>query len=281
MISTAHGRLLGRIPCREGVVSNHGVPCISIQVYGTLTFEDERARIEAGCSDTNHRLCYQGDLSAKCGTLSVNEANRIKSFCADDQLGTTRQTDLMHLVLVVQDADNSDDILGCSQRVPVIPQAGYAYIRTRTLFAHLAFYQADPHDKTFVRAFVLGLNGDAGYFEIHEDPVPEDGNCSATGELYDKPDSSFVSAGISSGVGVIETDNLGPIGRLEHKFSDFEGLKSFKTTECSSFLPLFPPFSIIGRSLVLYNKDEEIWGCSTIKRFSAIPPGLASITGYA
>lgn len=244
-----------------------------------MTFEDAKADIESECSETNHRLCYQGDLAAKCGTLEVTDANRIKDFCADDQLGVTRQTDLMSLALVIQDANNSESILACSERVPVNPQSGFAYFREGSIFTYLAFYQADPHDRTFVRAYVLGLNGEAGYFEIHEDPVPADGNCSNVGDIFDKPDTPFYSDAIFSGAGV-DTDNLGPIGRLENKFSDFEGRRSFIATESTSFLPLFPPFSIFGHSLVLYDINGEVWGCTTIMRFDPVPEGMASITGY-
>ncbi len=243
-----------------------------------MTTEAGRQRIEADCSDTNHRLCYPGDLSSKCGTLDVSDANRIKTFCADDQIGTMRQTDLMSLVLVIQ-ANNSDDILACSERVDVVPQAGFAFFQGPSIYAYLAFYQADPHDKTFVRIFVRGLDGLGGYFEIREDPVPDNGNCSDLGGIYDKPGTPVYSNAISSGGG-IETDNLGPIGRLEHKFSDFEGQTSFSATESSSFLPLFPPFSIFGHSLVLYNDNGEILGCSTIMRYHTVSNGMASLTGY-
>ena len=259
--------------------------CISVsnmQIYGENTYEEDRAFITSRCSEGNQRECFIGDLASKCGSLDVSSEGRIKAFCTDEQLGLVPRSSISPLTLVVQGANGSDDRIACCTNLPVEPKAAYVYFRTRTLFGNMLFYQTGPHDRTFVRTYVIGLNGEAGYFQIHENACPPGVGCDddVVGDIYDKPGTRLYGNGVFSGAG-IDTGNLGPIGRLDPKLSDISSANSYRRTDSSSYLPLFGPYSIIGRCLVLYNAEGEPWACSTIMDWSPIPERIVpSILGY-
>lgn len=216
-----------------------------------------------------------GAISRKCGQLEfVN--GRARFFCTDNQIGSTPRSYLFDdgvtsVVAVVR--DENDNLLGCANLEMVAPLVGRSQFRTSTAFGDFLFWQTGPDDRTYVRAHLTGLRGDDFSLRIYASPVGMTGECNATalGGVYCKPGRIAVLPGTTATIGNLDT--LLPLGA---------GQTSLRTTVSSSTLPLFGPYSILGRTLALVRDDtDEIVACNTIMRDEEYPPGeLASLLGY-
>ena len=96
------------------------------------------------CSETNHRTCPLGDLTAKCGTLSV--VNRqMRTFCTDNQLGQVSFSTLKRAVLSIL-APLSNCIMECVQLEERRPSGAIISFRNRCgvsapVFVHVTLTQ--------------------------------------------------------------------------------------------------------------------------------------------
>ena len=232
------------------------------------------------CSVTNHRICFLGDLTSKCGTLEVmGPLDLVRDFCFDEQLALISFGDIKPLILTIEDEQGR--ILDCASRDKIFPKvAEVREIRGKRIFVSLYFYQNDIHDRTYIRADILGLDCMGGAINVHANPVPTNGSCDLVhlGPVYDRQ-GRFLTDGIISGDGP-KTPDSSAIGDLSIKFGGITGLKSIRDTFVSSFLPLFGPFSIIGRSVRLTMDDGSVWGCANITEVNLYTPRMvASILG--
>ena len=262
-----------------------------LQIYGqnALNLEYQDFNRCGFLPPQSQRECFIGDFTSKCGPLNFGPTGRARICCVDEQLGTHPLTSIEPLTLVIKDENFSEDIIACATSKPANPLCARAKFRTRTQFIQLYFVQLDPHDRTFVHAYVIGLNGQGGYFEIHENPVPDgasqhvicdDFSDSGLGGVFDKQGGRLFSDGESSGGTGRTGGNTLPVGVLDRKLTDFRGQASYTTTDFSHFLPLFGPFSIIGRSLVLFDADGNPIACGNIELNKLPASMIDSILGY-
>lgn len=57
------------------------------------------------------------------------------------------------------------------------------------------------------------------------------------------------------------------LGNLSGKFGSLENRKGYSSTYNDSLLPVFGYQSILGRSIIIYNKEGDVrWACSSIER---------------
>ena len=249
-----------------------------LQIYGSNTHPVRH--YNEHCDRENHRLCYIGDLTTKCGQISSNADGEIQFCCTDTQLGTVDwppDNPYKHigpLSLVIEDVDGS--VLACSKFQPVRPKAARVTISkfvyfVRYLTIDILFHQSDPHDPTYIRAYIRGLKGDEGYLQIRERPMEADGNCTNLGPVYE-PRPDFEP--IPKIEGLIRTGDKDFLGELTYK------LNITAPPRRSLWLPLFGPYTIFDRSLVVHDIEGNIIACGNIYNLFPSEPRY-SLIGYS
>ena len=208
----------------------------------------------------------------------------MRAFCTDEQLGVVPRSYLRRTSVAIKDANSAQNIIACAGFQTIEPECAIVEFRTRGrrgIYGNLLFYQNDPNDRTFVRTYVTGLRKISGSFEIRENPVPEDGNCSNVGAIVIRPGAAPV-IGVPVSSGASQTGDTVVLGNLGPKLTIPEGAQNYRETAASSYLPLFGPYNITGNSLVLVRDDNgQPWACGTIRRWHPFPETLiASISGY-
>ena len=112
-----------------------------------------------------------------------------------------------------------------------------------------------------------GLSGLAGGFHVHEYPVPipktaDEAICSATAKHYN-PWGWDPSNSPPPGRG---TGELYELGDLSGKFGMLTGLSILENDVVDTTLPLFGPFSINGRGLVIHlASGGSRWVCTNVQ----------------
>lgn len=147
----------------------------------------------------------------------------------------------------------------------------------KRIFGQAFFYQTDPFEQTYVRVFVMGLNGQAGYFQIRQLPVTQPGNCTGLGAVFEpRPDFMFTTP-----LPPVVTGDRVHLGSLKYKWTNITGAFVYRRVERSSYLPLFGPFNITGHALVLHRANGLVWACTNILRYYSLPvPNTPSILGF-
>ena len=247
-----------------------------MQVLGSDTHPDEiMMGAFAGCSRNNPRACPAGDLTTKCGQVRVVPGqNKYRAFCNDDQLGLVPQSLLQDTILVFS-VGNS--IIDCQPWQPVKQQcARVTCVKRPRVYMDILFYQSDPGDRTHVRSFIIGLDGNKAYLQIRNKRANFT-DCRDLGSIFDKPGSRFVGAPF----GKDPTGDALPVGTLEFKISSIRKQQSLRKGDTTSWLPLFGPYNIVGKSLALYDENGNVVTCCDIELMSNPNPGIvASILGY-
>ena len=223
------------------------------------------------------RECIIGDLTSKCGALDFEGGSRARAFCADSQLGTVNFASLNGLVVhIFRDGNIS---VGCAPLQTVQPLRAEASFREFTVVGNFIFYQDGPNDETFIKAFLTGLprSGVPYSLRIYSGVGTESNPCGATelGSIYDVPNRAL----FTSGNGVLTPDGC-RLGNLEGVLP-IESNQAIQRTVSTS-IPLFGPFSVIGRTLAVVNGMNDIVACAPIKNSCTTCPlqSYNSILGY-
>ena len=261
-------------------------------MYGNNTHVDE---IHHGafqrCSRENPRGCPAGDLNTKCGSLLPevfdkdtpeleDDVLRYRAFCHDDQLGLLSKSQIEDTILVFHDAITLG-VVECATWSKINQLcARVNCIKRPRINIDVLFFQSDPNDRTHVRAYITGLDQEKAYLQVRTDKVTDTSECEAGG-IYDKP-RIFTNALISnSHVGDKPTGDVLPVGVLEYKTTSPRGRESVVRQDTTSWLPLFGPFSIIGRSLALADENGVPVACCNILPVDNPSPELInSVLGY-
>ena len=202
---------------------------------------------------------------------------RYRAFCNDDQLGLVPISTITDTVLVFS---NGTDIVGCQSWDTVNQQcARVSCIKRPRVNIDILFFQNDPGDRTHVRSYVTGLDGDALFLQIRENAVTNQ-NCSQSGRVFDKPRGGG-SPNIGTAVSDKPTGDALPVGTTQFKISDITGKTSLRYQDTTSWLPLFGPFSIVGKSIALVGVGGQEVTCCNIEAVADPDPALlASILAY-
>lgn len=232
------------------------------------------------------RECRAGDLTSKCGPLNFVNGTA-EATCSDNQLGTIPRSYIFdeldprgRLTVRIGDGTPADGPLGCATLEKIVPQTARAQFRTNTIFGDFLFWQTGPDDRTFVRAHLTGLNRNRNYsLRIYQ------------GErMMGQPCASIGSRALFRRTGRIASLPLGDrltndacvTGNLDSVLPIPIGSNSLRTTQSSSFHPLFGPFTLVGNTLALINDDTNmVIACANIMREPDYPQGRhASLIGY-
>ena len=143
-----------------------------------------------------------------------------------------------------------------------------------TNIGQVYFHQSDPHELTTSRIFLrVAPGGNDNYFQIRHNRVTTAGVCNNLGAVYE-PIPNFAPTTPPS---PIVTGERVLAGDLRTKWGGI----SVTTTRRSSYLPLFGPLNIVGRSIVLFRSNGVPIACGNIERTSSSAGSTtASILGY-
>jgi hypothetical protein len=250
-------------------------------VLGNDTHPDEiHHGAFTGCSRQQPRLCPLGDLTTKCGAIEPEQlfpGIRYRAFCNDDQLGLIPFSTMQRTYLVFENSGDGVQV-GCQPWHQVNQLcARVSCVKRPRISMDILFFQNDPGDRTYVRSYITGLDMEKAYFQIRRDPVENTINCRAGG-LYDKPRSGLI---LAAAAGENPTGDVLPVGTMTHKTTSPAGRQSVVKQDTTSWLPLFGPFSIIGRSLAIIDVNGRAATCCNIEPVTNPSPELiTSILGY-
>ncbi|MEE6524975.1 hypothetical protein FKM82_024731 [Ascaphus truei] len=143
------------------------------------------------------------------------------------------------------------------------------------------FRQESPFHPTQVEINLWNLGGLAGHYGIHSLPVPPrqescEDLCSdvGTGELWNPLGVNRSSSNYPARFG--STHDQWELGSLSGRHGSLDGHQELQTTLTDWNLPLYGTSSIIGRSVVLFKRDNSPWVCSTIHQKGEVVTVLAS-----
>ncbi len=255
---------------------------IVLQVVGSSNFQTQLY----DCGPDKQRECPIGGLSLKCGTLDFVDS-RARSFCSDNGLGSIPRTVLFdennpqdRFSIVIGEASGGPGILGCAALELISPLHAKTELRTSTIRGLFDFWQNGPDDRTNIRADLTGLDDEDYSLRIFRDPAPPMGMaCGDLGGVFQR-NGGVITSAVNPNCPLTRDSCI--TGNLDSIFPLERGQRSFRMTVSTSTLPLFGPYTIIGRSLgLVLESTNEIIACSTIMLEQGAPQGeLASILGY-
>ena len=208
------------------------------------------------CSQTQHRTCFLGDLTSKCGPLSLVN-NRIRTQCTDNQLGLTSFSTLDRLAVTIDDAV-LPTILDCAQLNEVMPAGAYVNFNFDRVYVNLAFSQLSPQDPTMYRTYVVGLDGQAGNIVVFDGE-----DCDNLGNVLNYPGELPTPLPV--------TGDQYPVGELGPKMGGVLGKDYLRNQGLSSNIPLTGPVNIIDKPITVLFQNGSVWGCGMVGNYYNMP----------
>ncbi|XP_057663655.1 uncharacterized protein LOC130898401 [Diorhabda carinulata] len=253
--------------------------CLSSgNVYNPYKVDFGNGTSSARCSMDNIGLCRLGDLSTRQGTLNIAgkmaDSDKIsRKLWTDPSIPLTGFHNVLGKSLVLYD-DNGPkargerlacSIIGGVYRRKAVARDWFPNGQDITLKGKIEFVQQTEYDITDIDVDLEGLNN-VNEYHIHMTPVEENLEfpCEET-SLYGTWNPLNVDPA-SSPRAYHGTPDQYEAGDLSGKFGSLENQTLYKTYYNDTLLSLFGPRSILGRSVVLYQKKSRRWACSTIER---------------
>lgn len=234
---------------------------------------DPDSRSGEGCSPLQPDNCKQGDLSGRLGLVRAESApgsgfgGGSRRVFRDPMLTLPNLNGPRSLYVVLFDKENPEVVLTCGQFREQQPRKSQALFGHKGVRGEILFEQRSHFDATRVLVNLTGLSGLAGGFHVHEYPVPipktaDEAICSATAKHYN-PWGWDPSNSPPPGRG---TGELYELGDLSGKFGMLTGLSILENDVVDTTLPLFGPFSINGRGLVIHlASGGSRWVCTNVQ----------------
>jgi Cu/Zn superoxide dismutase len=227
------------------------------------------------CGSTTPALqmeCEIGDLSNKGAPFNVGVNRVIQQFYSDTDLPLLSAASPDDFLIndrstVIHMANLGGPRIGCANLTTYQPLEAVARFNENGLTGSIQFYQRSPYDSTQVFVNLKGLgSGTAGY-HVHVYPVgPED-----------SPDrcANRYTGGHLNPTGITmagTTSDQFEVGDLSGKFGSLSGQNDFYREYVDPNIPLFGPFSILDRSLVIHEDDADgtRFVCSNIQRIRRV-----------
>lgn len=212
-------------------------------------------------SGSDDKACEVGDLFAKHGPLVLAAGvGGVRRFYVDVQLPLTGSNSIVDRSIVIHSVGGGTARIACATVVPLLPRIVTASVAAeRGLTGQIQIVQASIFDASVVAVDLIGLEGLAGGYHVHEISVPLDGNCGGTMGHYNPfgtPLQSDVVGHDRYEIG----DLSGKHGILDEVAQSLRGL-----VRRDWLLPLFGPYSVQGRSLVVHRAaDATRWACGDV-----------------
>ncbi|XP_046993173.1 uncharacterized protein LOC124605492 isoform X1 [Schistocerca americana] len=254
--------------------------CLSAgHVYNPFEVNLQSKNSESPCTLEKSGYCRVGELSIRHGTLSIagrkSESNKLTCrLYTDTHLPLSGPGSILGRSLVIYDDHGPKargERLACSPitavyRRKAVVKDWFGNGLLPSIKGKLEYFQQTEYDITDIEANIEGLE-DTNGFHIHVVPVDPslEFPCEAS-SLYDYYNPYNVSLHLSPAPATGTTDQY-QMGDLSGKFGTLDGLTSLNSAFNDTHLPLFGPYSIIGRSVVIHKKNKNHrWACSSIER---------------
>ena len=215
------------------------------------------------CSPLNQSACEIGDLSGKSSPLDfTNGVARL--FYQDTNLPLVENSEgfsITNRSVVVHEENGGPARVACAD-VGVLPRRrAIASFDVDGVVGQILFEQATPFDGTSVSVQLIGLEGRAEGYHIHETPVgatQTDCEVEFTGGYFDP----WLVGG--SPTGNFTTSDDYKAGDLSGKFEELTNQSSVNDRFTDPFIPLFGRDGIIGRSIAIHRPGRERWVCANV-----------------
>ena len=224
-------------------------------------------------NSTLQRNCEIGDLSNK-GTPFNVVSGRIRQFYTDTDLPILPVVEGDNMLsidnrsIVIHEENRTGPRIACSNLTQYQPlEAISIFNGEQGVTGSIRFYQRSPYDLTRVTVTLRGLQQMANGYHVHEYPVgpaslgsPSKCRAVFTGGHWNPTNADITTPG--------KTSDQFEIGDLSGKFGGLSGLDEISAEYTDPNVPLFGPFSVIGRSIVIHEDDQDgtRWVCSDIQR---------------
>ncbi|XP_072936452.1 uncharacterized protein Rsod isoform X1 [Epargyreus clarus] len=225
-------------------------------------------------------LCRLGDLTTRHGTLAVAGKKRdsavlTRRLFTDNIVSLAGKYTIMKRSLVIYDDHGPvarGERMACSiinglHRRKAVVRDWFGNGDTVSVKGRIEMVQQSEYDVTNVQVTLEGLTDEVRNYKIHVVPVERELEfpCEKT-TLYDtfNPFNANKSGNPPPTKG---TADQYPVGDLGDKYGLLEEVKRLTTFYNETQVSLFGPYSILGRSVVLYKKSRDRrWACSSIER---------------
>eukprot|EP00117_Sycon_ciliatum_P009137 scpid34776/ scgid11551/ Superoxide dismutase [Cu-Zn] len=226
------------------------------------------ANYSALCA-AQRNACQVGDLSRKHGTIPASQ-NFTTLFFTDTYLPLSGVNTIVRRSIVFH--NSSSDRVVCSNIQELRSRRATAVFDYGGVRGRVELNQQSPWDNTIVSVQLNGLMMMAGGYHIHEWPVPWLDLLSTLPPLSTRFCGSQAVGGhynpfsASTPLPPGLTQDFYEVGDLSAKFGGLAGLNSLNATYSDTYITLFGPYSVVGRSIVLHNDiaSSPRWQCATI-----------------
>ena len=215
-------------------------------------------------NSTRQINCEIGDLSSKGAPFDVQN-RRTQQFYTDTDLPLLPDADgysIDNRSVVIHAPDRGGPRIACANLTRFTPLEAITVFNENGVSGSIRFYQRSPYDHTRVTVGLRGLSQMADGYHVHEYPVgPE--SLSSPGKCADAYTGGHWNPTNVTSSG--STSDEFEIGDLSGKFGGLAGLDELSAVYTDPNIPLFGPFSVIGRSIVIHRPDGSRWLCSDVQ----------------
>lgn len=214
---------------------------------------------------TQQMNCEIGDLSNKGEPFDV-ENRRIQQFYTDTDLPLLLSAEMYSIdnrSVVIHAPNRTSPRIACANLTQFQPLEAISVFNGNGVSGSIRFYQRSPYDPTRVTVNLRGLGRMADGYHVHEYPTgPEmlgsPARCDATYTGGHWNPTNVTNPG--------STSDEFEIGDLSGKFGGLAGLDELSAVYTDPNVPLFGPFAVIGRSIVIHRPDGSRWLCSDVRQ---------------
>ncbi|XP_067657181.1 uncharacterized protein [Haliotis asinina] len=235
---------------------------------GLTAVFDPSAKSAGACTADNPGACAVGDLTVRLGKVMVGAtAGSARKFVHDRYLPLSGDANIAGNTLVI--LDNSNMIVSCGKIMAVTEKQASAVFNRAGVLGSVLFKQASPFEATDIFVVLSRLAGKAGGYHVHLYPVPYQHTanqqlCSsdAVGGHWNPFVKPFPTTG--------STTDVFEVGDISGKFGSLADKDSYSQTMKDYNMPMFGPYSIIGRSVVVHKSvaGAPRWICANINDLS-------------
>ncbi|XP_068625420.1 uncharacterized protein Rsod isoform X1 [Battus philenor] len=224
-------------------------------------------------------LCRLGDLTTRHGTLAVagkkrDGARLTRRLFTDSSLPLAGRLSVLRRSLLIYDDHGPvarGERMACSlitglHRRKAVVRDWFGNGQRDAPAGRIELLQQSPYDVTNVQVQLSALQ-QAHDYKLHEVPVERELEfpCERT-TLYDAYNPFHVNKSLTPPPMKGTADQY-VLGDLGVKYGLMDDFKSFNTFYNETQMSLFGPYSILGRSVVVYQKERKRrWACSSVER---------------
>ena len=216
--------------------------------------------------------CEIGDLSNKGAPFDVTVNRMVKQFYSDTDLPLLRTASSEGFLIndrstVIHSENRGAPRIACANLTSYQPLEAVARFDENGVTGSIQFYQRSPYDPTQVFVNLKGLGSRTAGYHVHEFPIGPGGSPGRCADRY--------AGGHLNPTGITvagTTSDQFEVGDLSGKFGSLSGQNDFYREYVDPNIPLFGPYSILDRSLVIHEDDPEgtRFVCSNIRRIRRV-----------